>query len=100
MSIVGTQRYRTITDDTRAQAVAQVQALLPHSTSVAQAVRIVAQRFSVSPNSIRNWMANAGVDPAQTLAEQRLAQAQAQIARLTELNAALTAGRPPTAGVE
>ncbi|PYE12031.1 transposase [Williamsia limnetica] len=97
---MSSQRYRSITDETRQRAVKQVTELLPHTTSVAQAVRVVAERFSVSPNSIRNWMANAGIDPTQTLAEQRLAQAQAQIARLTELNEALAAGRPPTAGSE
>jgi transposase-like protein len=97
---MGSQRYRSITDDTRRQAVQQVTDLLPHTTSVAQAVRIVAQQFSVSPNSIRNWMANAGIDPTQTLAEQRLAAAQAQIARLTELNQALAAGHLPSSGSE
>lgn len=88
---MGTQRYRTITDATRTQAVQQVQALLPHTNSVAQAVRIVADRLAVSPNSIRNWLARAGIDPTATLAQQRLAEAQAQIARLTELNQALIA---------
>ncbi|WP_207843997.1 transposase [Williamsia soli] len=97
---MSSQRYRWITDETRRQAVKQVTELLPHTASVAQAVRVVAERFSVSPNSIRNWMANAGIDPTQTLAEQRLAAAQAQIARLTELNEALAAGRTPPPGAE
>ncbi len=97
---MATQRYRAITDDLRARAVEEVITLLPHATSVAQAVRVVAERLSVSPNSIRNWMTSAGIDPTQTLAEQRLAQAQAQIARLTELNQALASGHPPTTGTE
>ena len=85
------QSYRTITDETRALAVANLTKLLPHSSSVAEAVRLVADQFGVSENSVRNWMRRAGVDPREHLTDRRLADAHATIAALTEMNRELTA---------
>lgn len=99
---MGQQRYRTITDEIRTLAVEQVTELLPHSTSVAHAVRVVAQQFSVSENSIRNWMRRAGVDPAAQSIDRRLADAHATIAVLTDMNRTLaenlTGHRPHQGG--
>ena len=85
------QSYRTITDETRALAVAHLKKLLPHSSSVAEAVRLVAEQFGVSDNSVRNWMRRAGFDPHEHLTDRRLADANATIAALTEMNRELTA---------
>ncbi|WP_020109779.1 hypothetical protein [Nocardia sp. 348MFTsu5.1] len=84
------QRYGAITDDLRALAVDHVTALLPHTTSTSEAVRLVAEQFSVSENSVRNWMRRAGVDPNEHTNNRRLADANATIAVLTDLNRALT----------
>lgn len=86
------QRYRTITDGLRAAAVDNVVQLLPHTVSVAEAVRLVADQFEVSENSVRNWLRRADIDTSEHTIDRRLADANAQLAVLTAMNRTLVEG--------